>query len=84
MYTRMTVASVSIREARENFRSLLDRVAAGEEISLLRRGKEVARLSPPRGARRKLPSLDAFRRSISVKGSPLSEEVVRGRREERY
>jgi prevent-host-death family protein len=84
MYTRVTMASVSVREARENFRSLLDRVSAGEEISLLRRGKEVARLSPPKGARRKLPSLDAFRRSIRVKGRPLSEEVVRGRREERY
>jgi len=81
---RIPMASISVREARENFRSLLDRVAAGEEISLIRRGKEVARLSPPRGAKRKLPSLHAFRRSISVKGSPLSEEVVRGRREERY
>lgn len=78
------MASVSIKQARENFRSLLNRVAAGEEIFLLRRGKEVARLSPPRGARQKLPSLDAFRRSISVKGRPLSDEVVRGRREERY
>ncbi|MGH9364164.1 MAG: type II toxin-antitoxin system Phd/YefM family antitoxin [Thermoanaerobaculia bacterium] len=78
------MASVSIKQARENLRSLLNRVAAGEEIFLLRRGKEVARLSPPRGARQKLPSLDAFRRSISVKGRPSSDEVVRGRREERY
>ncbi len=78
------MASVSIKQARENFRSLLNRVAAGEEISLLRRGKEVARLSPPKAARQRLPSLDAFRRSISVKGRPLTDEVAGGRREERY
>ncbi len=78
------MASASIKEARENLRSLPERVAAGEEISLLHRGKEVARLSPPRGSRRKLQSLDAFRRSISVKGPPLSGEVAKGRRKERY
>ncbi|MGH9366939.1 MAG: type II toxin-antitoxin system Phd/YefM family antitoxin [Thermoanaerobaculia bacterium] len=76
--------TVSIKEARENLRSLLDRVAAGEEIALLRRGKEVARLIPPRSRRRRLPSLHAFRRSVAVEGRPLSDEVARGRREERY
>ena len=76
--------TVSIKEARENLRSLLDRVAAGEEIVLLRRGKEVARLIPPRNRRRRLPSLQAFRRSVAVEGRPLSDEVARGRREERY
>ncbi len=72
------MASISVREARENFRSLLDRVAAGEEISLIRRGKEVARLSPPKGARRKLPSLDAFRRSMVELRSALSRKVRLG------
>lgn len=78
------MTTVSIKKARENLKSLLDRVAAGEEIALLRRGKEVARLVPPRSPRRRLPSLEAFRRGIAVKGRPLSEEVTRGRREERY
>ena len=79
-----TMSTVSIKEAQENLRSLLDRVAAGEEIALLRRGREVARLIPPRSTRRRLPSLEAFRRTVNVEGRPLSDEVAEGRREERY
>ncbi len=78
------MTNIGIKEARENLRSLLDRVAAGEEIALLRRGREVARLIPPKTGRRRLPNLEAFRKAIAVKGRPLSEEVVRGRRDERY
>jgi prevent-host-death family protein len=78
------MATVSVKEARENLRSLLDRVAAGEEVSLLRRGKEVARLIPPRSTGRRLPSLVAFRRAVAIEGRSLSDEVARGRREERY
>jgi prevent-host-death family protein len=78
------VATVGIKEARENLRSLIERVSAGEEIVLVRRGREVARLVPPEGSRRRLPSLESFRSSISVRGRRLSEEVVRARREERY
>jgi prevent-host-death family protein len=79
-----TMMTVSIKEARENMKSLLDRVAAGEEIALLRRGREVARLIPPKTTRRRLPSLEAFRREVAVRGRPLSDDVVKGRREERY
>jgi prevent-host-death family protein len=78
------VSRVSVKEARENFRALLDRVVQGDEVVILRRGKEVARLVPPRRELRRLPSLEAFRNSIGVKGKSLSAEVVRGRREERY
>jgi prevent-host-death family protein len=80
----MPMSTVNTRDARENLKALLDRVAAGEEIVLIRRGKEVARLIPPKSGRRKLPSLHAFRRSVAVKGRPLSSDVARGRREERY
>ena len=75
---------VNVKEARENLRSLLDRVAAGEQVSILRRGKEVARLVPPMGDGRRLPSLESFRTSISPKGKTLSNEVVRSRQKERY
>jgi prevent-host-death family protein len=75
---------VNVKEARNNLSSLLDAVAAGEEVMLLRRGKEVARLVPPRARGKHLPSLEALRRSITVKGKPLSEEVLRGRRDERF
>ena len=75
---------VSVAEARQKFRALLDEVARGGEIAVLRRGKEVARIVPPgRGARR-LPSLAAFRRAIKIKGEPMSATVIRMRREERF
>jgi prevent-host-death family protein len=75
---------VSVAEARRQFRTLLDDVATGKQIAVLRRGREVARLVPPpaKGARR-LPALGAFRRSISIRGR-LSDAIVRARREERY
>jgi prevent-host-death family protein len=75
---------VSVKEARENMRELIEQVAAGEEIILLRRGKEVARLVPPKGSRRKLPSLESLRASIHPKGEPLSREVISAREKERY
>lgn len=75
---------INVRDARNHLSALLDAVAAGEEVVLLRRGEEVARLVPPRAGGKRLPSLEALRRSIAIKGRPLSEEVLRGRRDERF
>jgi prevent-host-death family protein len=76
---------VSVAEARQTLRELLDAVAAGGEVALLRRGKEIARLVPPPPARRRRPpSLAAFRRTIQIKGEPMSATVIRMRREARY
>jgi prevent-host-death family protein len=78
------VRRINVREARENLSALLDAVSAGEEVVLLRRGKEVARLAPPRPRGKRLPSLEALRRTIALKGKPLSAEVARARAEERF
>ena len=75
---------VNLAQARRSLRALVDEVTTGREIALLRRGKEVARLVPPRGERRRLPSLETFRRSIDLEGGALSREVVRGRADERH
>lgn len=75
---------INVKEARNKLSSLLDRVEEGTEIILLRRGKEVARLVPPPGRARRLPSLRDFRSSIQIKGNTLSETVIQNRREERY
>ena len=75
---------INIKEARNRLSSLLDRVEEGAEVILLRRGKEVARLVPPSGKGRRLPSLRDFRLSIKLQGSPLSETVIQDRQEERY
>jgi len=75
---------INVKEARNKLSSLLDRVEEGAEVILLRRGKEVARLVPPSGKGRRLPSLRDFRLSIKLQGSPLSETVIQDRQEERY
>jgi prevent-host-death family protein len=69
------VASVNIRDLRGNLRELVERAEAGEEITIVRRGKQVARLMPP---------APEFRASIKLKGEPLSQTVIRQRREARY
>ena len=75
---------VNVKEARARLKELLEQVEAGEEVVLLRRGREVARLVPPKGERRPLPNLSDFRKSIAIKGHPLSADVIRSRLEERY
>jgi prevent-host-death family protein len=80
----VNVMEINVKEARNKLSSLLDRVEEGIEVILLRRGKEVARLIPPSGKGKRLPSLRDFRLSIKTGGISLSETVIQGRQEERY
>ncbi len=75
--------AIQVKQARNQLRAVLDRVAAGEVVVIKRRQKEVARLIPPQRTKRALPSLVRFRQSIHLKGMPMSLEVVRARGEER-
>ncbi len=75
---------INVKDARSRLRSLLDRVEAGGEVIILRRGKEVARLVPPQGEGKPLPSLKEFRASIRIIGEPLIDTVIQERQEERY
>jgi prevent-host-death family protein len=85
LYRRvLLMKTVSVAEARRKLKALLDEVSAGHEVSVVRRGREVARLVPPARARRRLPDLGSFRASIRVTGEPMSRAVVRARREARY
>ena len=74
----------SVKEARQNFRAVLDDVAMGLEVTILRRGTPVARLVPPPEEREPLPSRQEFRKTIRVSGQPLSEQVIEWRDQERY
>lgn len=74
------IPKINVRDARRDLKAVLDRVAAGEEIVLLRRGTPVARLVPA-ADRRRLPHLARFRGSIHVAGRPPSREVARARQE---
>jgi prevent-host-death family protein len=75
---------VSVKEARDHIKTLLDRVESGEEILILRRGKEVARLVPVSGIGESLPSLREFRKSVRLQGKPMSRVVIEERRREQY
>ncbi len=75
---------VSVKEARSSLRVLLDRVRAGEEVVISRRGKDVARIVPPLRKSLRLPDLSALRASIRAQGEPMSSLVSRMRKEERY
>ncbi len=75
---------ISVKEARQQLRALLKQVQAGEEVAVLRRGVEVARLLPPRRRRARLPDLAGLRASVRISGRPMSTEVIAGRRSARY
>lgn len=71
-----------MKEARQRFRELLDRVEQGEEVIVTRHGEAVARLVPIERKAKRLPPLDDFRRSIGRRGTP-SPQLTREERDER-
>jgi len=74
---------ISVKEARQKFSSLLDKVAHGNEIIITRRGRRVAKLvTAAKDA--KLPQLKRFRGELKVTGKPLSQTVIENRSGERY
>ena len=73
---------VNVRDARENFASLLKQIEEGEEITILRHGKPVARM-----ARVEIPDVVPFISRASLRDAipPMREaaaETVRALREE--
>ena len=75
---------ISVKEARSRLSALLNRVRDGDEVVILRHGKEAARLVPPRRKRNRLPSLEDFRGTIRLSGESLSKSLIRARTQERY
>lgn len=74
----------SIKEARGNLSSLLQKVEHGEEVVITRHGKRIARITSPKGPQKRLPGLSEFRATVAVKGRPLSQTVIVARSEEKY
>jgi prevent-host-death family protein len=69
--------SVGVHEAKTNLSKLLERVAAGEEITITRRGEEVARLVPARTAATRRFGLDRGRWVVPDEfDAPLPDEVL--------
>ncbi|MBN3963292.1 hypothetical protein [Nostoc sp. NMS8] len=74
---------ISVEEAAIDLKSLLERVARGEEVILLEQDKAVARLVPPLHKEERLASMKQFRDSLAIKGESLSATVINARTEER-
>ena len=77
----------SVAEAKNNLPKLLDRMLAGEEVVITRRGKAIGRLTPAKqpvvGFPLDLAWLDAHR--ITPAAGPFNGSIVEQmRREDRY
>lgn len=75
---------IGTKELRTRLSEILDRVARGERIRIVRRGKPAAEIRPVSTASRGLPDLSALRAGIKVKGKPTSQLVIEERRKARY
>ncbi len=72
-------------EARNKLGQLLDRVEAGEEVVITRRGRIVARLVPPRPvvdreqARNAAAAIRAMSKGVTLGGQKIKDMVAEGR-----
>lgn len=68
--------SVGVHEAKTHLSRLLERVSAGEEVVITRRGEGIARLVPERGATRRF-GIDEGRFTVSDDfDAPLPDDVL--------
>ena len=76
---------ISLKEARKHLGDLVRAAEHGESVTITRRGKAVARIAPiEKKPRKRFPDLTEFRRSIKMRGRPMSQVVKEMRREARY
>jgi prevent-host-death family protein len=78
--------SISLTEAKAHLSELLDRVEAGESIEITRKGKTVARLTPPSTPRKPIDfaALKAFTDTLPPSPDAPGEFIRRMRDDERY
>jgi antitoxin (DNA-binding transcriptional repressor) of toxin-antitoxin stability system len=80
------MASIALFEAKNRLSELIDRVQAGEEFVITRRGKEVARLALPtqgdagQRARDAIAGLKASRQGVSLGRLKSRDLITEGRR----
>jgi prevent-host-death family protein len=69
--------SVGVHEAKTHLSMLLERVSAGEEIAITRRGEDIARLVPTRPAGARRFGIDRGRWAVPDDfDAPLPDEVL--------
>jgi prevent-host-death family protein len=75
---------INVRETREKLSALLDAVAAGEEIVILRHGRPAARLTAPQAGMVRFPDRSGLRASLPASRESAAVTVRNLRDEERY
>lgn len=74
--------TATVGEIQKNFSRILKGIRAGEEITIMKRGKPVAKLTGL-GPKRQIDWPDFYDEAIELRGKPVSEVVVEGR-EDRF
>ncbi|MCH8549189.1 MAG: type II toxin-antitoxin system prevent-host-death family antitoxin [Balneolaceae bacterium] len=75
---------INVRQPREKLSSLLDMVAAGEEIAIVRHGKPAARLVAPQAERVQFIDGSELRASLPPAKESAAQVICNLRQEERY
>lgn len=75
------MSTVTLADAKTHLSHLLDRVEAGEEVVITRRGQPVARISPVEKPKRPIKSLAEFRKRMPHWREP-SVDLLREMRDE--
>jgi prevent-host-death family protein len=70
------MTTVSVAEAKSHLSEFLNRIQAGEEVIITRRGQPIARLSPIQQPRKPVRSLEAFRRQIKPPKTSASKVLA--------
>ena len=86
MYTNgvKVMQTINVRETREKLSNLLDAVAAGEEIVILRHGKPAARLTAALPEKIQFPNRSELRASLPPSRESSAQAVRELRDDERY
>ena len=74
--------TATVGEIQKNFAKVLNGINNGEEITITKRGKPVAKIVSL-GPKREIEWPDFYSEAISLKGKPVSEIVIEGR-EDRF
>lgn len=75
------MGTVTLAEAKTHLSHLLDKVEAGEEVTITRRGQPIARITPVTKPKHAIKSLAAFRNRMPRWRKP-SAELLREMRDQ--
>jgi prevent-host-death family protein len=80
------MSAINLADAKAHLSELVDRVEAGETVDILRRGKLVARLTPPERPRKPVDvaRLKALTDQMPMQSESAGDFVRRMRDEDRY